>query len=143
MSFGFEFAWLLFLIYKYVFLKQYKYMYYIWKVNIKKTITKKTHLWELHSWINVLQTSPLLLWQGVKLWNILWLLRIELRWLVPRTSIIKPLYDSHHNISERQDSNLQPLASKASILPFEILSDRFGRQRTCTSDLFRFTLLSR
>ena len=35
----------------------------------------------------------------------------------------KPIHHIPHNISERQDLNLQPLVSKTSILPFEILPD--------------------
>lgn len=38
--------------------------------------------------------------------------------LVPQTSMLKPLHYIPHNISERQDLNLQPLAPKASMLPF-------------------------
>ena len=37
---------------------------------------------------------------------------------VPQTDMLKPLQHIPHNISGRQDLNLQPLASKASMLPF-------------------------
>lgn len=42
---------------------------------------------------------------------------------VPQTDMLKPLHYIPHHISGRQDLNLQPLASKARMLPFAPLPD--------------------
>lgn len=78
-----------------------------------------TSLWDLNPWKRALQTLPIITLARDDMGTE----GIEPSPSVSHTDMLKPLQHIPHNISRRQDLNLQPLTSKASMLPFAPLPD--------------------